>query len=104
MSLPDQLAAYADCLDLYERALGDEVGARAKLPTVNEATMFRMRMHQARSLERAESRRMYDKTDIRYNKSEFDVLKVTVREDTEGGWWVYVTRHGQEIETVETLS
>lgn len=104
MSLPNQVAAFTDCYDLYERALHDSLGARAKLPSYKDATLYQLRLHHARSLLRLESRRIYDSADIRYNKSEFDCLKATVRMDPSGAWWVYITRHGQEVETIESLS
>lgn len=104
MSLPDQIAAYEDCFDLYSSALADSIGVRARFPNHVDAKLMQMRMHQARSLQRRESIRLYDKTDLRWNKSEFDPLKVSVRVDDEDRWWVYVIRHGQEIETIEPLS
>jgi hypothetical protein len=104
MSLPNQIAAYEDCFELFDKANDDKVGARAKLPDMAGAKMMQMRMHNARALTRMESRRLYPKGDLRWDKSQYDALKVSVKQDTEGGWWVYVTRHGQEIETIETLS
>lgn len=104
MSLPKQIGAYKDCFELFEKAKADEVGARAQLPTQKAAYVFQMRMHQARALEREESRKAYKSFELPYNKSEFDDLIVTIKEDTEGCWWVYVERHGAAIIAIETLS
>lgn len=103
MSLPNQISAYPDCFELFDRAAASTKGARALLPDKSKAMLFQMRMHQARSLQRAETRRMYDKSSPQYDKSEFDHLRVSVQEDSTGGWWVYVIPHGTMIETIEEI-
>jgi len=96
MSLPETISAYPDCKELYERANEDPIGVRARMESEAAAKLFQMRMHQYRSLERRQSKRLYDRDDIRHGKSEFDPLVVKVREDTEGHWWVYVERANLE--------
>ena len=119
MALSDQLAAYEDCFNLYERAKTNifaakfenpdvttlpECGARALFPTEKDATLFRMRLHQARSLARRESMRLYERTDPLYGKSEFDDLICRVHEGaTPTEWWVYIEPHGQEVQAIEFL-
>lgn len=104
MSLPHQIAAYDDCVKLYETAAADPKGARACLITYGAAFRMRARMNMARYLLRQEAVRMYEPEDPRYNKSEFDYLKVTVKEDEAGEWWVYVEPHGMEMAIIESLS
>ena len=105
MTLPNQIAAYEDCFILYDKALADPLGARALFDTKSKARVFIMRMHQARQLERDESKKQYPKEDPRWGKSEYDSLRVTLREgDPSDGWWVYVDRHSAEILAMETLS
>lgn len=104
MTLPDQIAAYEDCFDLFDAAKNDEKGSRALIGTRGDAKYYTMRMQKARSLQRAESRRIYPRDDPAYNKSEYDHLRVTVKEDEKGLWWVYVTRHKHEVKVIEPLS
>lgn len=104
MTLSAQISAYEDCLALFERALNDKLGARACLGTRDRARIFVMRMHQARQLERDEAKKQFPKDDPRWGKSEFDVLRVTMREDTENDWWVYLDRPGAEILAIDSLS
>ena len=104
MALNENIAAYEDCIPIWDRALADPKGARACLGSYDEAYRYSMRMQMCRRLFRDESRRAWPKGDPGYNKSPWDGLKVTKREDTEGTWWVYITPHGQEIIAVEGLS
>lgn len=105
MSLPNQIAAYDDCFDIFARAAEDEKGVRVRFDEHSKAKFFQLRMCQARALERAESTRLYEKSDVRWNKSSFD--KLVVRnpiQDTEGGWWVYIERHGAQVTDIEAIS
>lgn len=104
MALPDQIAGYKDCYELFDKAQADPLGARALLESAEKARYFRMRMNHARVLLRRESTKMYDRTDPRHNKSEYDEFLCQIREDTEGNFWVYVVRHNTEIKAVEGLS
>lgn len=102
MSLPNRIAAYDDCFEVYEKALAS--GVRVAFKTYGEAKIYVMRMHQARALLADESRRMYPKEDPRWGKTDFDRLMVRHPvEDTEGSWWVYIERHGANILAVEVL-
>lgn len=104
MSLPHQIAAYADCFELYDAAKADPKGARTVFPTYGAAFRMRARMNMARYLQRVESSRMYPASDQRHGKSEYDELRVTIKEDTEGEWWVYVDRHGLDLQLIQPLS
>lgn len=103
MALPSTIASYEDCFDLFARAIAKPKGSRALLGSYGDAEHFRMRMHQARKLQRDESMRMYDSNAPQYNKSEFDKLMCRVCEDAEGRFWVYVIPHGTLIEVIEDI-
>lgn len=94
MSLTDQPAAYLDCYRLYEAAVNSGKTARAHFTTRDQASYFQLRMHKARAIQRAESRRIFPKDSPLYDKSEFDAYQCVVREDTDGEWWVMVQLHG----------
>lgn len=105
MSLPSTTAAYEDCYDFYDQAKSKPNGIRILLATKTEAQHLQFRMHQARSLERRDAMRIYDKSDPRWGKSENDHLKVSLVEPAEGeaGYWVYIQPWGQKVEAVEEL-
>jgi hypothetical protein len=105
MALSEQIAAYPDCFDLFDRAMAHPVGVRALFKSESAARFFQMRMNQARTLQRRDSRRAYPAEDPRYGTSEFDPLIVRIKPAAEddGTWWVYVERHGVEITNIEEL-
>ena len=103
MPLNNQILAYEDCFELFQRALADSRGIRARFYTSGKARHMQMRMNQARALEREESRRMYPSDDLRWNKSQFDVLAVKVN-SVGNEWWVVIERHGCNVLEIESLS
>lgn len=104
MSLPNRIAAYEDCFSIYERAAASSKGTRVAFASRGEAEYFAMRMQQARSLQRAESRQVYEPHDTRYDKSLYDSLIVRrAVEDDNGDWWVYIQRHESNILAIEDV-
>lgn len=108
MSLTDQSAAYTDCYRLYQRAVDSRRGAgvRVPFPTENEARFFALRMNKARSIQRRDSRRIYDGAHHLYDTSEFDHLQVIVRPDSADPpeWWVFVKPHAVAFDVIEDLA
>lgn len=93
MALSNQIGAYEDCFDVFERALTAPSGVRVQFPTRSAAHTFGLRMQQGRALQRKESMRLHKRDEPGYNKSSYDVLVVRQpREDEDGLWWVYVER------------
>lgn len=105
VALSDQIAAYHDCFDLYDRAMAHAIGVRANLPSEAAARTFQLRMNYARVLQRREATRIWPKDDPKWGKSEFDPLIVRIRPAAEddGTWWVYVERHGINLTNIEEL-
>jgi len=105
MSLPNRIEAYDDCLDHFQSALDDSRGYRIKFATHGEANIFQLRLHQARALQRDINKRIYEPSHPLWGSSEFDKLIVRIpREDTEGGWWIYIERPQANILVAEPLS
>ena len=104
MALSESMAAYIDCYEIYDAARDNPKGVRVLIGEYNQAGIMRMRMNQARVLERKEAKRLYDRTDPKYGKSENDKFRNKILEDTEGNWWLYVEPwglSGLEIEPLE---
>jgi len=105
MPLSEVVGAYNDCFDYFEKALGDPAGIRVKFNSREEAYTFQIRMNYARTLQRRDSRRLYEPKDPRWGTSEFDHLVVrSPREDSEGMWWIYIEHQGRNVLAVESLS
>lgn len=106
MALSESIAAYTDCLDLYDRAQADGKGVRVLVENQNAAYILRLRLNHARVLERRESMRLYERTDPKYGKSANDRFRVTMREAAEGetGFWVYIEEWAQDHLAIEGLS
>ena len=103
MSLTDQPAAYHDCYDLFARAVATRHGVRTVFGLRKDALYFQLRMNKARTIQRAQNSRIYPKDHPLYSTSEFDGLKVVVRESLDGEWWVYVEPTGAKLTYIEEL-
>jgi hypothetical protein len=101
MALPNQIGAYNDCADVFERALHGVT--RVQFADYGEAKIFQLRMTNYRALQRDETRRIYAPDDVRWGKSPYDAFVVRrPREDPDGLWWVYIEPHGSNILAIET--
>lgn len=106
MSLPTSLGAYRDCIALYERAL-EEGGIRIEVADFNAATYLRMRMHQARSLDRKSNKEIHlDEPDHpMYDRSPFDGLACQIRQSAKTGkYWLYIDNTGIDVEKANIQS
>ena len=102
MALTDAIAAYEDCERLFDQAINKPKGIRVCLGAGDEAKKaahyLRMRMNHFRQLQRKEAMKVYDRTDPRYGKSEYDKLYVRLAEDEAGEFWLYIDPAGQEAQ------
>lgn len=105
MTLPANLDAYDREFEALERAANDPIGIRLKFTSSSRAQLFMFRIHQARALERANSKKIYEKDDPRWGKSAYGSL-VCRRpiQDTNGDWWVYLEHGGGDVLAIEELS
>lgn len=91
MSLSNSRASYEDCYEVMDRALDTPDGVRVGFPDKDQATYYRMRINQARSLDRKYNGQSYAPTDPRRHHSEYDTLSARIRQSGEM-WWVYVEK------------
>lgn len=92
MSLPNSLRAYDDCVALYERAMADPKGARARLGTYEACMNMRTRMHYYRNLDREANGQTYAVGDPMHRSSAYDPLVCQIVKDEDGMFWLYVTK------------
>lgn len=105
MALPDTIAAYSDCLEHFDRAASSPRGIRIYMESEKSAIYLRNRLHQARSLDRRESRRTYPSDHPAHGKSLYDSLVVRLLPPAEGetGYWVYIEPWATTVGEIEEL-
>lgn len=109
MPVSSSRLSYSDCFTLFDKALADAKGARFQVnggDNYGDAYHFRLRMHQARSIDRKDNRSLYpDPHSPLHGRSEFDVLVIQIKgPDTEGKWWIYVKHTEINVDDIESLS
>lgn len=104
MSLSTSLPSYADCLDFFERVVDDPKGGRVFIGSFEDAHHFRMRCNQARKLHRAQNARIHEQGSKMWGVSEYDPLCLRIKQDTDGGYWVYAERMQIDASQIELLS
>lgn len=100
MSSSTSPLAYTDCYTALDKAVAEEFGARIPVPNENAAIYLRMRMHQARQIDRNRNKEIYkDQPDHpMYGRSEYDPLRLTV--EHEGDQWYLMLAKFDAIEYV----
>lgn len=104
MSLPNSLRSYEDCKSLYEAALADPKGARAKLGTYASCINMRTRMHYFRVLDRTSNADIYPSDHPTHGTSVYDDFVVQILQDQDGEFWLYIQPRSAKILVVEGLS
>lgn len=102
MSLPTTPRAYDDCYEIFDKAMADPVGVRVKLKDYGEANWFRLRMNQARSINRKENMRTYSDDHPMFNSSVYDILTMVIDNRGEEGCYLEVKKRPvpQEVESL----
>lgn len=103
MTISDSRFAYSDCFEAWEKALNDEVGVRIPVKDIDAAYHLRMRLHQARKIERRENKDTYpDAGHHMHGKSVYDTLIVQIKNDE--GVWIHIVRGGINVDEIQPLS
>jgi hypothetical protein len=101
MSLSNSRQAYEDCYDMMDKALESSDGVRVGFEDREQAVYLRMRMNQARQLDRKFNTGRYNGDDPRRRHSEYDVLSMRIR--VEGGmYWIYIEKR-QKPQVIEEI-
>jgi len=103
MSSPTTRLAYGDCFELFDQAYNTTKGIRFQVQAESTAISLRLRMHQARSIDRNDNRKLYQPGEPLYGCSIYDSLQIRYRNDGDA-WWVYIEpRAVPIIGEIETL-
>lgn len=104
MTLPNTPMAYTDCYDLLDKAIEDPRGIRVEMKNVDAATFFRMRIHQARAIDRKANAQTYEPGQPLHNASTYDKLAIRIRK-MHDKWWLYIEKYMEvPLERIESLT
>lgn len=104
MTTSTSKAAFQDCFDYFDQALGTKLGVRIPCADPKECRHLQTRLHQARVMSRHENDEVFarNRDHPDYFTSPYDVLVIKIREKPEGTWWVYIEqRRAKKIEELE---
>lgn len=96
--------SYGDCYKVMDDALADTHGVRVSMTTMNACTFFRMRLHQARAIDRKRNRSIFQEGDALYGTSQYDPLVIRIRLDHEDNHWIYIEKAEIGLGLIEPLS
>jgi hypothetical protein len=103
MSISESRLAYIDCFAAMDKAIDDEAGARVPMESMDAATFYRMRCHQARKIDRRRNREIYEEGHLMYGLSIYDKLVIRIR-NVNDRIYVYFTKVADESNEAESLS
>src|SRR5882672_8254756 len=104
MPLPSDPAYYADCFDLFAKALLAPHGVQKVCMSWDEAYQFRQRLHKARALSRELNRKAFASTDPRHHTSEYyGVVARIVFDEKRSVWLLRLEKRELKNEEIEEI-
>lgn len=98
--------AYGDCFDLMDKAIADPKGIKIKFGLEAEAWHFRIRLHTARKIDRADNKITYMDVHPMHGKSVYDVLtmRIATPNGPNGIAWLRLERIDAREFEIESLA
>jgi hypothetical protein len=104
MPLPSDPAYYADCFDLFTKALAAPHGVQKICMSWDEAYQFRQRLHKARALSRELSKRAFGPEHPLHNTSEYyGVVARIVFDEKRSVWLLRLEKRELKNEEIEEI-
>ena len=109
MTISISRASYTDCYELMDVAIADSRGIRYGIKAesiakaIDNATFLRMRMHQARKLDRDQNKEIYERDHPMWGCSVYDKLTVRIK-NIAGDIYLYLEQSMVNISNAEPLS
>lgn len=104
MALSNSTMAYQDCREFLEKALDADHGSRIPFRDEGAAKYFQMRCNQFRTLDRVDSKLIYEIGHNLHGKSVYDVLTLTIKLSPDGFAWVYAQQRTLPEGLVEPIA
>lgn len=96
--------AYDDCRTIFEKAMADPKGARAKTGTYDAAMQLRTRMNYFRTLDRRSNAEIYPADNPMHGQSLYDTYVCQIERDEDGEFWLYVVPRMAKVLALEGIS
>lgn len=107
MGMSTSRLAYSDCYELMEKAIVDQKGIRIKFASFDDAFHYRLRLHNARKIDRNDNFHTYEEGHKMHGKSPYDQLVMrieTVGQNGKEGCWLKLEKLSIEGLHIESLS
>jgi hypothetical protein len=96
--------SFKDCYQVFDEALAGKHGARCIVGSYSKANFFRLRMHQARVIDRKDNMEIYpDPSHGLHGRSLYDQLMLVLKEDVKHNWWIYAIKTELDPARIERL-
>lgn len=102
MSASTSRLSYQDAYDILDRAVANEKGIRVHVPDFGAGNNLRLRLHQARKIDREDNRDTYPEDHKLHGRSVYDPLVARLKQG-HGKWWLYLEKMSAESLTIEPL-
>lgn len=89
MTVSTSRLAYEDAYTVMMAALEDPKGVRVRMLSMDAATHFRLRCHQARKIDRQENAITYERPHPMHGVSPYDKLVLRIQTDDDGVWLTF---------------
>lgn len=105
MAASNSRLSYADCYEVLNKAIANEKGIRVQVPDWEAGNYHRLRLHQARAIDRRENKETYPEDHMLYGRSIYDQLVVRIKKDDgkKARWWMYIERFSTDNLNIEPL-
>lgn len=102
MSLPTNRFAFLDCYDIFDKAIETANGVRVPVKDHDSALHLRMRLHQARKINRQDNLAQYEPGHPMYGCSAYDPLVIRIKNINER-FYIYLEPNSIDLSIIEEL-
>lgn len=91
MPISSSRGSYLDCYEIFDRAMDTKSGVKVPCKDHDAAMFLRMRLHQARAINRKDNKQVYDPDHPMFNASPYDIFTVQLANE-DGKFFVLLKR------------
>lgn len=102
MSISNSRLAYLDCYKVWDRAIENPSGVRVGVRNYDAALHLRMRLHQARKINRRENEEIYEPGEPLHGCSAYDPFTVRIKR-VNNSFYLYIEPNRIATEIIEPL-
>ena len=102
MAASSSRLSYNDCFEVLDKAIANTKGIRVEVPDWGAGNNYRLRLHQARAIDRKDNKETYPDDHKLYGRSIYDQLVVRIKQ-VGTRWWMYIERFSTDNLNIEPL-